>query len=195
MRTVLRRLGYILILAWFVPAIPATAADVLPADPPGVWHKVTQDDATTSVKCGREPKSAMCVIQLFLECALRSDNDLCRIAYGLPNDPDRFTVAPVPNEYTLYRLIRDWHLTRENMPEWALDATVPPRPGDFAIAVTMVQAFEPRPDRIKLPPGHPETSVFIVRRQATRGWRLLTGGPTTQFDCSDPRTLGCSYFK
>jgi len=48
-----------------------------PPDAPGVWRKMTRDDATTTSRCIGNPVTPLCAVETYLACFLRRQPELC----------------------------------------------------------------------------------------------------------------------
>ena len=99
-------------LRWLFPVLllfaalagEAEAADLPPVDPPGVWHKVTQDDATTDSKCIGKPVTPVCAVETIIACFVRKDRRLCRIGEGQEPQPDLTPGNPGEGVWERYRI-------------------------------------------------------------------------------------------
>lgn len=130
-------LAFLALLA-LQPQIPAASGkdpDLPPIDPPDYWRLMTQDPVSTTSRCVGNPKTALCAIETLLACALRADDELCRIAKDLP-EVEYAGGRATPGDYTKYRVVAAKRLAGTDIPPWQPhDELWSWKPGDLRIAV------------------------------------------------------------
>jgi hypothetical protein len=113
---------YSIVVVALLAASPARTAppdrDLPRPDPPGVWHVITQDDATTTSKClvQGEPKTALCAIEYNFACFLRKDSELCRIAR--PSEAPIEFKLPALDRATKYRVLAVRRFASQKEIDW-----------------------------------------------------------------------------
>ena len=83
----------------------ADASDLPPVDPPGRWHVLTQDDATSDSKCIGNPVTPLCAVETVLACFTRRDDRLCQVGMGLDHLPGRIRLNKRPDLSEHYRVV------------------------------------------------------------------------------------------
>lgn len=86
-------------------AVAAEPSDLPPIDPPGVWHTLTQDDATTDSKCIGNPVTPLCAVETIRACFTRRDDSLCQIGMGLDHLPGLSLTNKRPELSERYRVV------------------------------------------------------------------------------------------
>ena len=155
------------LLAGLLPAAVAQPADPdLPEpDPPGVWRRVTHDNATTDSKCIGNPVTPLCAIETYLACFLHREPHYCAIVEA--------GVRPLPqvgkalHQYEEYRIVYARRPSRLNPLEPTTEGTAQWLPGDVLIGLMRRACFkyDGRPDNCTLDVENKPLFVYILRRE------------------------------
>lgn len=113
--------------AWAQPADP----DLPLPDPPGIWRKLTHDDATTDSRCIGHPKTPLCAIETYFACFLRREPDYCDIVKaGVRPLPQ---VGKVPHKREEYRIVYARRPSKLDPLDPATEGTARWQPGDVLV--------------------------------------------------------------
>lgn len=146
--------------------------DLPPIDPLDHWHLMTQNPMTTTSKCVGKPKSALCAIETFLACVVRSENKLCRIARDDPNLKDQ---NMLPRWSSKYRVVWAKRVSASDLPEEETrDLPWPWKLGDIRVGVWNIDCYK----EDKPPCGTPASNLMVpissyVVRKVGDHWRLV----------------------
>lgn len=143
------------------------AEDGFTADPPGVWRKLTWDDATTTSKCIGKPVTPICAVETMLACYMQSRENLCHLAIFGQEDRQFIYSEASPALYTAYRIsavkkVRAGNLVR------LLDEVA--QPGDVLVDLRD-KACEVKSHRCENDIGPPTTHLL---RKVGEEWRIIT---------------------
>ncbi|WP_341895628.1 hypothetical protein [Ferrovibrio terrae] len=127
----------LLLLLAGLPCIAVAQAgnsDLPPVDKPGVWHRVTPDNETTSHKCVGDPRTVHCTLTTLYACIERSEPDLCRlIQYStLPNPRD---FPRMVYSWYEYRIVKGRRLSANSRIDRENEGPVEPQDGDLLLGV------------------------------------------------------------
>lgn len=106
-------------------------SDLPPIDPPGVWHTLTQDDATSDSKCIGRPVTPLCAVETVKACFTRNDERLCQIGEG-PSYRPRNLRSERPTNYIRYRMTGAAAITKGNRTAYSVER-MEPRIGDIVL--------------------------------------------------------------
>lgn len=129
------------------PALAQADDPMLPQpDPPGVWRKLTLDDATTTSKCIGNPVTPVCAVETYWACFLRRQPELC--------DMVQAGVRPLLNREPRVRLdVREeYRITSARRPspldpvDPATEGNMKPQAGDVVIWLISRLCFGPLDD-------------------------------------------------
>lgn len=151
------RLAFLLLLAGtgFAGAQPADP-DLPPPDPPGVWRKITHDDATSDSKCIGHPVTPLCALETYLACVQRSRNDYCdMVEAGVRFDPK---VRQPPANWQEYRIVYARRPSQLDPVNRATEGPLKPLSGDVIIAVYRRNCYS------ETRPGIPSCSIDVEDR-------------------------------
>ncbi|ARJ64898.1 hypothetical protein WV31_04015 [Magnetospirillum sp. ME-1] len=141
---------------------PPKPSDLPPIDPPGVWHTLTQDDATTDSKCIGKPVTPLCAVETIQACFTRNDERLCQIGKGPAYRPLDLGTGRLTH-YIRYRVAGTAIITKANRNAYIVERMVP-RIGDIVLELNDLHCRNSTCG----PEGGPPTS-YILRRWE-HGW-------------------------
>ena len=142
--------------------LPLQPSDLPPIDPPGGWHTLTQDDATSDSKCIGKPVTPLCAVETVKACHVRNDEPLCRIGEG-PSYRARNLGSERHTHYIRYRVAGAAVITKGNRDAYWVER-MKPRIGDTVLQLSHVQC---RGDTCH-PELGPPTSYILRRWEG--GW-------------------------
>jgi hypothetical protein len=160
------------VLALLLLMLPAGAQAVDPdlplPDPPGVWRKLTHDDATTDSRCIGDPKTPLCAIETYFACFLRREPDYCDIVgAGVRPLPQ---VGKALHEHEEYRIVYARRPSKLDPLDPATEGTVRWQPGDVLVGF-MWRACWNNAGKIKCEIGVEDDPLFVyILRKTGDDW-------------------------
>lgn len=146
---------------WAQPADP----DLPLPDPPGVWRKLTHDDATTDSRCIGNPKTPLCAIETYIACFLRREPDYCDIVgAGVRPLPQ---VGKALHQHEEYRIVYARRPSTLDPLDPTTEGTARWQPGDVLVGFMRRACFkrERRPDNCTLDVESDPLFVYILRKE------------------------------
>lgn len=127
-------LAAILLLPAPAGAQPAAADPDLPApDPPGVWRRLTHDDATSTSRCIGNPVTPLCAVETYLACFFRSRNDYCFLVEAGVQTIEM--AKKRADSWREYRVVYARRPSKLDPVEPRTEGPLKPLPGDVLIAL------------------------------------------------------------
>jgi len=164
------RLALLATYALMLLAAPsfAQASDPIlpPPDPPGMWRKLTLDDATTTSTCIGNPVTPLCAVETYWACFLRREPELCdMVQAGVRPQSKGPHIRPDIRE--------DYRITYARRPspldpvDRATEGNMKPQAGDVVIGIITRLCFGPIDDDADCTPGveNDPPYVHMLRRQ------------------------------
>ncbi|WP_155801730.1 hypothetical protein [Magnetospirillum molischianum] len=145
-------------------AVVAEPSALPPIDPPGVWHALTQDDATTESKCIGNPVTPLCAVETVIACFVRGSDELCRIGKGLDRPPGLFRGRPGIGVWERYRVAVAKRINPKKQPFLNEEPT---KAGDVSLGIQSLFCQKV----CETPDGPPTT--YLIRPMDGR-WVVLT---------------------
>ena len=136
---------YILMIV--LPGLAAAQANdpiLPPPDPPGMWRKLTHDDATTTSRCIGNPVTPLCAVETFIACFLHRRPDLCDLVQA--GVQPLASVPKAPHKWEEYRVLYARRPSPLDPVDPATEGDMNPQAGDVVIGLLRRACFE-RHDR------------------------------------------------
>jgi hypothetical protein len=126
---------YLLMLLALPGLAVAQASDpsLPPPDPPGVWRKLTLDDATTTSRCIGNPVTPLCAVDTYWACFFRAQPELCDMVEAGARPPT--LDKPVPDYRQEYRVVYARRPSPLDPVDRATEGNMKPQPGDVVIGL------------------------------------------------------------
>jgi hypothetical protein len=139
---------------------------VPPPDPPGMWRKLTHDDATTTSTCIGNPVTPLCAAETFWACFLRRQPELCDMVQAGVS-PLVEAVPKEPNKRDEYRVAYARRPSLLDPVDRATEGNMKPQPGDVVIALIRRVCYGPVEDDSDCSIGEENTPPYVhmLRRQ------------------------------
>lgn len=148
------------------PSIAQASDPILPPpDPPGLWRKLTHDEATTTSTCIGNPVTPLCAVETYWACFLHRRPELCdMVAAGVrPLE----VVPKVPDLWEEYRVLYARQPSPRDPVDPATEGNMKPQPGDVVIGLLRRSCLGPPDDEtsctlnVETQPPH----VHMLRKQ------------------------------
>jgi hypothetical protein len=136
-----------------------------PPDPPGVWRKLTREDASTSSTCIGNPVTPLCAVETYWACFIRRQPELC--------DMVEAGVRPLPEVTWSSDRRQDYRVVYARRPspldpvDRATEGDMKPQPGDVVLGLMRRTCYGPADSDadceigVETEPPH----VHMLRRQ------------------------------
>lgn len=117
------------------PTMAQSTASGLPAiDARGVWHRVMEQDETTSHRCVGNPISPHCALTTFFACRQRADANLCRQVKS-PIVPPPPTFESLRPSWYEYHIVSARRLSANSPINRGKEGPLEPQDGDLLLGI------------------------------------------------------------
>lgn len=122
------------------PSFAQASDPMLPSpDPPGVWRKLTQDDATTTSTCIGNPVTPLCAVETYMACFLRRQAELCDMVQA--GIRPIMSVTRRPDLREEYRVVYARRPSPLDPVDRSTEGNMKPQPGDVVIGYMIRDCF------------------------------------------------------